>query len=214
MVRDAVKGRLEAGREMDQHYDHPILLLQHMLWHEGYHHGQIKLALKLAGRPITDEHAGPITWSVWIDKNPAWTAPRTGRVTAVQHVSVSIARSPAEVYEFAADARNLPRWAAGLARSEVRQDGDGWVADAPFGMVRVKFAPRNALGVMDHDVTLESGVTVHNPMRVVAHGDGSEFIFTLIRQPGVTDEQFAQDKAAVEKDLRTLKGVLEGTARP
>jgi uncharacterized damage-inducible protein DinB len=214
VVRDAVKGRLEAGREMDQHYDHPILLLQHMLWHEGYHHGQIKLALKLAGRPITDEDAGPITWSVWIDKSPAWTPPRTRPVPAVQHVSVSVASSPAEVYEFAADPRNLPRWAAGLARSEVRQDGHGWVADAPFGKVRVKFAPRNSLGVMDHDVTLESGVTVHNPMRVVPHGDGSEFIFTLIRQPGVTDEQFAQDKAAVEKDLQTLKGVLEGTARP
>ncbi|MGC1438662.1 MAG: DinB family protein, partial [Terriglobales bacterium] len=42
-VRDAVKGRVEAGRDMDLHYDHPILLLQHMIWHEGYHHGQIKL---------------------------------------------------------------------------------------------------------------------------------------------------------------------------
>ena len=31
-----------------------ILLLQHMLWHEGYHHGQIKLALKVAGRPMDD----------------------------------------------------------------------------------------------------------------------------------------------------------------
>lgn len=65
-VRDAVKGRVEAGRDMDRHYDHPILLLQHMLWHEGYHHGQIKLALKLAGRPIANEEAGPVTWGVWM----------------------------------------------------------------------------------------------------------------------------------------------------
>ena len=67
-VREAVKGRLEAGRNMDLHYDHPILLLQHMLWHEGYHHGQIKLALKLKGRPMTDAEAGPITWRVWMNK--------------------------------------------------------------------------------------------------------------------------------------------------
>jgi uncharacterized damage-inducible protein DinB len=67
-VRDAVKGRVEAGRPMDLHYDHPILLLQHMLWHEGYHHGQIKLALKLKGRPITNEEAGPVTWGVWMRK--------------------------------------------------------------------------------------------------------------------------------------------------
>ncbi len=67
-VRDAVIGRVETGRCMNLHYDHPILLLQHMLWHEGYHHGQIKLALKLAGRPMTDEEAGPVTWGVWMRK--------------------------------------------------------------------------------------------------------------------------------------------------
>jgi uncharacterized damage-inducible protein DinB len=67
-VRDAVQSRVEAGGDMNLHYDHPILLLQHMLWHEGYHHGQIKLALKLAGHPITDEEAGPVTWGVWMRK--------------------------------------------------------------------------------------------------------------------------------------------------
>lgn len=67
-VRDAVKKKMETGRGMNMHYDHPILLLQHMIWHEGYHHGQIKLALKLAGDPITDEQAGPLTWSIWMNK--------------------------------------------------------------------------------------------------------------------------------------------------
>jgi uncharacterized damage-inducible protein DinB len=67
-VRDAVQSRVEAGREMSLHYDHPILLLQHMLWHEGYHHGQMKLALKVAGRPMTNEEAGPITWGIWMRK--------------------------------------------------------------------------------------------------------------------------------------------------
>jgi len=68
VVRDAVKGRVEAGQDMDLHYDHPILLLQHMLWHEGYHHGQIKLALKITGRPMSDKEAGPLTWGVWMRK--------------------------------------------------------------------------------------------------------------------------------------------------
>jgi uncharacterized damage-inducible protein DinB len=67
-VRDAVKSRMEAGREMNLHYDHPILFLQHMLWHEGYHHGQMKLALKVAGHPMSDEQAGPLTWGVWMRK--------------------------------------------------------------------------------------------------------------------------------------------------
>jgi len=67
-VSDAVKSRVETGQDMNLHYDHPILLLQHMLWHEGYHHGQIKLALKATGRPITDQEAGPVTWDVWMRK--------------------------------------------------------------------------------------------------------------------------------------------------
>ena len=69
VVRQAVKSRVEAGRAMNLHYDHPILFLQHMLWHEGYHHGQIKLALKLTGRPIADQEAGPLTWGVWMRKS-------------------------------------------------------------------------------------------------------------------------------------------------
>jgi uncharacterized damage-inducible protein DinB len=67
-VRDAVKSRVETGRDMDLHYDHPILLLQHMIWHEGYHHGQMKLALKAVGHPMNDEEAGPVTWDVWMRK--------------------------------------------------------------------------------------------------------------------------------------------------
>jgi len=68
-VREAVRGKIQAHRAMDIHYDHPILLLQHMLWHEGYHHGQIKLALKLAGHPLTDDEVGPLTWDIWMDKH-------------------------------------------------------------------------------------------------------------------------------------------------
>ncbi len=65
VVREAVRGRVLADTPMDVHYDHPILMLQHNIWHEGYHHGQIKLALKLAGCPIGNDDAGPLTWDVW-----------------------------------------------------------------------------------------------------------------------------------------------------
>jgi uncharacterized damage-inducible protein DinB len=64
-VRDAVKSRVETGRDMNLDFNHPILLLQFLIFHEGYHHGQIKLALKVAGRPVTDDEAGPVTWDVW-----------------------------------------------------------------------------------------------------------------------------------------------------
>ncbi len=68
VIRDALAGRVAAGRGLDLHYDHPVLLLQHMIWHEGYHHGQIKLALKVAGLPLADAAVGPGTWGVWMNK--------------------------------------------------------------------------------------------------------------------------------------------------
>jgi uncharacterized damage-inducible protein DinB len=68
VVRDVVKNRVEVGREMKLHYDHPLLMLQHMIWHEGYHHGQMKLGLKVAGLPMTYQEAGPLTWGVWMRK--------------------------------------------------------------------------------------------------------------------------------------------------
>ena len=130
----------------------------------------------------------------------------------VENISIYIHRTPEDVYAFASNAENLPMWAAGLASSEVARVGDSWLADAPFGKVKIRFAEVNTFGVMDHDVELESGVVVHNPMRVVSNGDGSELIFTLQRQPGMTEEQFKEDAKAVAKDLRTLKELLEGAS--
>jgi carbon monoxide dehydrogenase subunit G len=127
----------------------------------------------------------------------------------VEHISIYIDRPPDEVYEFASNPENLPRWAAGLASSEIYREDDAWVAEAPFGKVRITFAEKNSFGVMDHDVELESCVVVHNPMRVVANGAGSEFTFTLLRQSGMSDEQFTEDKQSIEKDLATLKEILE-----
>lgn len=126
-----------------------------------------------------------------------------------KHISIYIHRAPKDVYVFASNPKNLPMWAAGLASSEVKREGDLWAAEAPFGKVKIKFAQVNTFGVLDHDVELDSGVVVHNPMRVLPNGDGSEFLFTLLRQPGMSDEQFLDDAQAVAKDLRTLKNLLE-----
>ena len=77
----------------------------------------------------------------------------------------------------------------------------------------VEFAPHNEFGVLDHVVRLPSGETVYNPMRVIPAGGDEprcEVVFTLRRRPGVTDEEFEADAAAVAADLETLRGLLEG----
>ena len=126
----------------------------------------------------------------------------------VRHVSVSIDRPPNEVYAFASKRENLPRWATGLAGTIANVNGE-WIADAPSGKVKVRFAERNELGVLDHDVVLESGDRIHISLRVVPNGSGSEVVFTLVRQPGISDEKFDEDARWVKKDLDVLKQLLE-----
>ena len=126
----------------------------------------------------------------------------------VRHISVSIARSPADVYAFAKKPENLPRWASGLAGSVMQREGV-WVAESPIGPVTVSFAEENRWGVLDHDVTLPSGETVHNPLRVLANGSGSEVVFSLFRRPGMSEAELAADARAVERDLAALAALLE-----
>lgn len=125
-----------------------------------------------------------------------------------RHISTRIDRPAAEVYDYAADPTNLPAWAHGLGTSVERVDGQ-WTVESPVGRVTLAFAPPNDFGVLDHDVTLPTGETFSNPMRVIADGTGCEVVFTLRRQPGMSDDDFARDADAVAGDLAALKQVLE-----
>lgn len=92
----------------------------------------------------------------------------------------------------------------------MRREPDGsWTSDQAGVQVRIAFAPRNDFGVLDHTVTLPDGGIAHVPMRVIANGAGTEVIFTLLRQPEMTDETFAADAAWVERDLGRLREVVE-----
>ncbi|QCI97923.1 SRPBCC family protein [Agrobacterium larrymoorei] len=123
-------------------------------------------------------------------------------------VHVTINRPWREVYAFASDPAKMPLWAAGLA-SGLTQDGEDWIASGPLGGARVKFTAANALGVIDHVVTLPNGLRVFNALRVTPNGDGAEVAFTLLRQAAMSDEEFQRDADAVLADLETLKRILE-----
>jgi hypothetical protein len=79
-----------------------------------------------------------------------------------------------------------------------------------MGRVRIAFAPRNDLGVLDHTVTLPSGEAVLNPMRVVpVDGETCEVVFTVRQRAGMSDDDLERDTAAVARDLATLKELVE-----
>ncbi|MBY5327044.1 SRPBCC family protein [Rhizobium leguminosarum] len=120
----------------------------------------------------------------------------------------SIERDWRDVYEFAGKPENMPLWASGLATG-LDPDGADWIADGALGKIRVSFVPTNEFGVIDHTVTIESGLRVYNALRIVPNGGGCEVMFTLLRLPGMTDAQFSADAAHVEKDLAMLKALME-----
>lgn len=133
--------------------------------------------------------------------------PRPGTMSS-KTLSVSIRRDPKSVYEFVANPENLPKWAKGLGRS-VKRSGDGWVAETPQGPVKIRFAAKNDLGVLDHWVSLSTGIMVYVPMRVVPNISGTEVLLTLFRTGEMTDDAYARDAELVERDLSNLKRLLE-----
>lgn len=134
--------------------------------------------------------------------------------TESRHISVWINRSATDVYRYASDLGRVSEWAAGLAQGKLTRVADTWVAQSPMGEVTMRFTPANDLGVLDHTVTLPSGESVFNPLRVLPAGDDwSEVVFTLRRRPGMSEEEFQADAKAISADLATLKRILEGQPR-
>lgn len=126
-------------------------------------------------------------------------------------LSITINRSVQDVYDFAATPENLPKWASGLGKS-FKQEAGVWVAETGEGLVAVRFAARNAYGVLDHWVSPAPEVEIYIPMRVVPNGSGCELLFTLFQLPGMSDSQFSADAEWVMRDLTALKNLLEGQA--
>lgn len=127
---------------------------------------------------------------------------------AARVVSETVGAAPDAVYAFARQMENLPKWASGLA-SGIEQDGGLWYSQSPMGRVRVDMEPLNRYRVLDHDVTLPDGNTVHNALRVTPAGEGSVLTFVVLQTPGMSVEDLEKDADHVTRDLRALKHLME-----
>lgn len=122
-------------------------------------------------------------------------------------VDVTIARPPNEVYEYLATPENFPKWSFFLTAA--RPDGDAWIFETPNGPVHVRFVTRNDHHVLDHWVTVGGETTIYVPLRVIENAGESTILFTVFRQPEMSDQHYDADIAAVRKDLDNLKRLLE-----
>ena len=125
----------------------------------------------------------------------------------VKNISISINKSADEVYQFASKPENFPKWIDFI--KSMTNHGQFWTGKTDLGDIKIKFAPLNDFGIVDHQVTFANGATVDNPMRVVGNNKGCEFTFMLFWMPDKTETEFNEDAEAVRKDLQKLKEVLE-----
>ena len=122
----------------------------------------------------------------------------------VIHVSILAPRQ--DVISFLGDMNNWKTWAPWV-HSVSRSSARDWTLDTDAGPMKVRFVEPNSLGVLDHEVTLASGVTLLNSMRVLANGSGSELVMVLFQSSGTSTEDFERDIQAVRDDLARIKKV-------
>ncbi|WP_287320936.1 SRPBCC family protein [Mesorhizobium sp.] len=90
-----------------------------------------------------------------------------------------------------------------------KDSGEEWTAEDPDGRpIRIRFSRPNEYGVLDHIVFADDKET-RNAVRVVPNGTGAEVMFVLLRTPDMTEEIFTADAEAVQRDLNSLKAMLE-----
>ena len=146
------------------------------------------------------------------ERVPVQPATTEMSVYRAEVVHVSILATPQQVYDFLADVNNWKTWAPwvrAVTKSSVRD----WTVDTDGGPMKLHFAEANALGVLDHTVTLASGLRIYNAMRVSPNASGSELSMVVLQTPPATGTQFEQDVQAVRDDFGRIKRVVEAAAK-
>jgi Polyketide cyclase / dehydrase and lipid transport len=123
--------------------------------------------------------------------------------------TVRIGCKPETAFAFLADLANWPRWAIVNVKSTRRSaDPEWWDMVTPHGAARLRMRADARHGILDHNfVDPQARWTV--PARVVANGDGAEFMITFFQPPGFADAFFDEQIALVDIELATLKDILE-----
>jgi len=127
--------------------------------------------------------------------------------------SVQIETSTETAFAFVADGSKLPVWAIGFAKA-IERNGDGWLVTLAGGAcVPLRIESDPATGVVDYVMLAEPGIEAPAHTRVMPHGPGTLYVFSMHQSPDMPDEIFDAQIAELERELTVLKAHLE-TACP
>jgi hypothetical protein len=95
--------------------------------------------------------------------------------------------------------------------SDAKKNPDGsWSFSTPRGMANLKFKHNKALGILDH-LYEDNETSWEVPMRVVASGNESEILITLVKPDILTNEQFDERMKEIEILFDNLKKIIEAS---
>ena len=122
--------------------------------------------------------------------------------------SITIEASPAVVYAFLADPRNLPLWAVGFCRS-IRPDGENrWLVTTVSGEIPMSYETNETAATIDFRFSPAPGVDATACSRVLPNGHGSEYVFTQFQLDGIPNDAFESQVRALTEELQVLRGLM------
>jgi hypothetical protein len=114
--------------------------------------------------------------------------------------SIAIDATPAKVFDFVAEPRNLPLWAPGAVKS-VEPSGDDWIFHNGDSERRVIVRTSQEYGTVD--LLSPDGPGVFT--RVVPNGTGAEYQFTLFFPEGTPEDAVTAQSDIIDEELVTVR---------
>ncbi len=126
-------------------------------------------------------------------------------------ISVTIKRSPKEVYDYISNLANWPQFSDFAANFERVTDNE-YIAHTSQGDIRVKALFDRERLLLDNQVILPDGNTDIIPYRVVPNKDGAELMMTNFKPAVSTKAEYEEQLEWMDVELKRAKEILESSS--
>jgi hypothetical protein len=92
----------------------------------------------------------------------------------------------------------------GRVRRAIRRDGAAWIVQTAQGELPIRYSVDAARGTIDFHIMVAPDIEAVAYSRVVPNDSGAEYAFTQFQLPGVPDDVFTAQRAALTEELALL----------